>query len=160
DYLAENADALPHLFNPNQVTIIAVTDTADGNFKIVLFVVEVRMFAPKIVLHTAAAQIWSRERIGDGARFRNDANVTGPIDKDLVAGQQAIDFIQLRNEPVEKGFQLWDESRRQVADLSADARIGSGKSRAGQQFKQVIEFLPFGEGVEEHSHGPEVECHC
>ena len=47
-----------------------------------------------------------------------------------------IDLVQLRNEIVEKFFELRDERVRQIADLSADARVGSGEARAGQQFEQ------------------------
>src|SRR6478735_6953955 len=49
DDLSQNAHALPHLFHPNQVAIVAIARAADHDVEIVIFVVEVRMFAAQIV---------------------------------------------------------------------------------------------------------------
>src|SRR5689334_20374558 len=108
------------------------------------------MFAAEIVLDAAAPQIRPGERVGDRAILGNNSNVTSAIDENFVPSEQSIDLIQLRNESIKKCFQLRNKRWRKIADLSADARVGSGESRARQQLEQVIEFLALGEGVEKY----------
>ena len=52
-----------------------------------------------------------------------------------------------------------DERFRQIANLTADARVGSGETRAGQKLEEIIEFLALGEGVEKDRHRAEIERH-
>ena len=66
---------------------------------------------------------------------------------------------RLRNEFVEKFFELRDESFRKIADLSADARVRSGEARAGQQFEKIVKFFALGERVEKNRHRAEIERH-
>ena len=61
--------------------------------------------------------------------------------------------------PSRNCFELRDEAFRQIANLAADARVGSGETRAGQQLEKIIEFLALGEGVEKHRHRAEIERH-
>ena len=79
--------------------------------------------------------------------------------KILFRVSKLIDLIELGDEAVEERLQLRDERLRQVANLSADSRVGSGEARAGQQFKQIVELLALGEGVEENRHRAEIERH-
>src|SRR5206468_8831408 len=58
NHLPQNFYALPHLLDPHQVAIVAIARASDYHFEIVLFVIEIRMFAPQIVFNTAAAQNW------------------------------------------------------------------------------------------------------
>ena len=58
-----------------------------------------------------------------------------------------------------KRLELRDERFRQIANLTADARVGSGEARAGQQLEEIIEFLALGEGVEKDRHRAEIERH-
>ena len=48
---------------------------------------------------------------------------------------------------------------RQIADLAADAGVGSGEARAGEELEKIVEFFALGEGVEEHRHRAEIERH-
>ena len=75
------------------------------------------------------------KRVSDGAIFRNHADVACAIDKDAIAREQPVHFIQLRNELIEKFFQLRNKGVRQIADLAADARVGGGEARAGEQLE-------------------------
>src|SRR5437879_4121474 len=56
DHLAQNPNALPHLFDAHQITIVAIAGTADHDIEIVLLVIEIGMFAPQVVLDAARAQ--------------------------------------------------------------------------------------------------------
>ena len=117
------------------------------------------MFAAKIMLDAAGAQVWSGKRVSDRAIPRNHADLPRSIDENAISGEEFVDLIELRNETVEKLFELRDETFRQIADLTAHAGIGCGESRAGQEFEEIIKFLALGEGVEKHRHGAEIERH-
>ena len=54
------------------------------------------------MIDAAAAEIRARERVGDRAVFRDDANVAGAIDEDAIARQQLVDLVELRDEIVEE----------------------------------------------------------
>ena len=60
---------------------------------------------------------------------------------------------------IEKLFELRDESFRQIADLTADARVGSGEARAGEELEQIVDLFALGEGVEKNRHRAEIERH-
>src|SRR2546423_8289840 len=92
DDLPQDSDALAHFFDPHQVAIVTITGAADHNFEIVVLVIEIRMFAPQIVLDSAAAQIRSRKRIRNRAIFRDHTDVFCSIDKNFVPSQQLIAF--------------------------------------------------------------------
>ena len=117
------------------------------------------MFAAQIVLDAAAAQVRTGKRVGDRAIPRNHADVSRAIDEDAISREELVDLIELRNEIIEKLLELRDETFRQIANLTADARVGSGEARAGQEFEKIIEFLALGEGVEKHRHRAEIERH-
>ena len=82
---------------------------------------------------SAAAQVRAGERIGNGAIGWDHANVAGAIDKNAIAGEEVIAFIELGAKGLEKLFQLRDKIRGQIADLSAHACITGGETRAGEQ---------------------------
>src|SRR5713101_4371181 len=111
------------------------------------------------MLDAAAAQDWTRKRVGDGAIFCDYGDVSCAIDKNAVSGQEAINFIKLRNEIVEKFLELRDEILRQIANLAADARVRRSEARAGEKFEKVVEFFALGEGVKEHGHRTKIERH-
>ena len=111
------------------------------------------------MIDPAAPEIRPRERVGDRALARDHADVARPINEDAVAGEKPVDLVELRDEIVQKFLQLRDECFRQIPNLTADARVGSGEARSGQEFEQIIEFLAFGEGVEKNRHRAEVERH-
>ena len=48
---------------------------------------------------------------------------------------------------------------RQIADLSAHARIGSREPRAGQELEKIVKFFALGERVEKNRHRAEIERH-
>ena len=97
------------------------------------------MFAAQIVLDAAAAQVRAREAVGNRAVLRDDANVPRAIDEDAIARQELVDLVELRDEIVEELLELRDERFRQIANLSADARVGGGEARAGQKLEKIIE---------------------
>src|ERR1051325_8437006 len=99
------------------------------------------MLSAQVVINSAAAQVWSGQGIGDGAIFRNHRNVFCSIDKNLVPGQQFVAFVEAGSEIIEKLRQLRNEILRQIANLSAHTRVRGGKTRAGQQFEQIIKLF-------------------
>ena len=117
------------------------------------------MFAPQIMFDPASAQIRAGERISNRALLRDYADVFGSIDKNLVARQQSVALVQTRLEIVEEFLQLRGETLGQIANLSAHAGIGSGKTRACEQLEKVIKFFALGERVEEDRHRTEIERH-
>ena len=88
DHLPQDARALPHLFQPNEVAIVAVARRSDDHFEIVVLVIEIGMFAPQIVFDSAAAQIRPGKSVGDGAVSWDDADVLRAIDENAIARQE------------------------------------------------------------------------
>ena len=60
------------------------------------------MFAAQIVFDPTAPQIRSGKRVGNRAVFCNDGDVLRSIDKDAIAREQLIAFIEARNKFVEE----------------------------------------------------------
>ena len=159
DRLPQDPHALPHLLDAHQITIVTIACTANHHVEVVLAVIEIRMFPPQIVFDPASAQVWAGEGISNRALLRDDANVPGAIHENFVPGQQPVALVQARLEIVEEFFQLWNELLRQITDLPAHARVGSGKSRAGEQLEKIIKFFALGERVKENRHRPKIERH-
>src|SRR5262245_41815398 len=51
---------LPHLLDPQQVTVVTVSFCPNGDVEIELIVNQIRPRSSQIELHTAATQVWSR----------------------------------------------------------------------------------------------------
>ena len=115
EQLPQNVRALPHLFQAHQIAIVAVARGADRDLEIVFFVIEIRMLPAQIVIDAAAAQVRAGEAVGDGAIFRDHADVARAIDEDAIPREEVIDFVELRDEVVEKLAQLREERVRQIA---------------------------------------------
>src|SRR5437870_340188 len=115
------------------------------------------MFASQIVFDSAATQVRAGEGVRSRALLRDDADVSGSIDKNSVACKQLIAFIETWAEVTEEFFKLGNEILREIADLPAYACIGSGKTRAGEQLEKIIKFFALGECVEEDRHRAEIE---
>ena len=118
------------------------------------------MFASQIVFNPAASQIRPGKRVGNRAIFCDDTDVFRSIDKDAIAREQFIAFIEAWDKFVEELINLRNEILGKIANLSAHARVGSGETRASQQFEKIIKFFALGERVKEDRHGPQVESHC
>src|SRR5262249_46583607 len=97
DDLAKDEHALTHLFDPDQITIVAITRGTNDYLEVILVVIKIRMGASEVVLDPASTQVRSGNGIGYGSVFWNDPNIAGAIDKDSVPREQAIDFVQLRD---------------------------------------------------------------
>src|SRR5437870_3798589 len=117
------------------------------------------MFASQIVFDSAATQVRAGEGVRSRALLRDDADVSGSIDKNSVACKQLIAFIETWAEGIEEFFKLGNEILREIADLPAHACVGGGETRAGQQLEKVIKFFALGKRVEEDRHCTEIESH-
>src|SRR4051794_36730142 len=117
------------------------------------------MLPAQIMFDAASAQIRPGKRVGDRAVARNHANIFGSIDENAVPGQELVDFVELWDEVVQKFAQGRDKRFRQVANLAADARVGSSEARASEQLEKVIQFFALGKCVEERRHRAEIERH-
>src|SRR5439155_12301200 len=126
-----NFPALPHLFDPNEIAIVAVTCRSGHHFEVVLIVIEVRMFPPQIVFDSTATQVRPRKRVSDGTIARDHSDVACAIDKNAIAGEEVVAFIEFRAKRLEEFSQLRNEIRRQIANLSANAGVTGSETRAG-----------------------------
>src|SRR5437867_7269923 len=159
DHLPQNCCALPHFLDSDQIAIITIPRAADHYLKIVLFIIEIRMFAPQIVFDAAGAQNWTRERVSYRAFLRHNADVFRSIDKDAVARQQFVHLVQSGAELIEKFVQHWLEFLRQITDLSANARVRSCEARATEQFAEIVNLFALREGIEKNRHCAKIERH-
>ena len=159
DHLAQDPHALAHFLNPHQITIITIACTADHHVEIIFVVIEIRVFAPQIVVDPASAQVGAGKGVRNRAHLRYHTDVLGPIDKNFVPGQQPVALVQARPEIVEEFFQLRNEALGQIADLSTHSSVRRGEAGAGEQLEQIIKFFALGKSVEKHGHRAEVERH-
>ena len=63
--LTQDFDALTHLFESNQVTIVGIANRPDRDIEIVVLVVEVRLGFSDVVLNAAAANVRTGQTIRD-----------------------------------------------------------------------------------------------
>ena len=88
DHLPQNANALPHFFDANEIAIVAIARAADDHVEVVFVVIEIGMFAAQIVFDAAAAQVRTGKRVSDGAILRDYADVFCAIDEDAIAREE------------------------------------------------------------------------
>ena len=67
DHLPQDSDALPHLLDPHQVTIVTIARAADHYVEIVVVVIQVGMFTPQVVLDAAPTQVRPRKGVRNRA---------------------------------------------------------------------------------------------
>ena len=67
DHLPQDAHALPHFFDADEIAIVAIARAADDDFEVIFLVIEIGMFPAQIVFDAAAAQVRAGKRVGDGA---------------------------------------------------------------------------------------------
>ena len=79
----------------------------------------------------ASAQIWARKGIRNSAIARNYSEIASAIDKNAIAGEEIVAFIELRAKRLEEFSQLRNEIRRQIANLSPNASVTGSETRAG-----------------------------
>src|SRR5919108_544179 len=77
DRLLDDAHALAHLLQPDQVALVAVAVAADGDVEGEAVVERVRLDAAHVVGHAARAQEWARHAEGDGALGAERADAAG-----------------------------------------------------------------------------------
>src|SRR5438477_9461819 len=63
--LTQNAHALTHFLDPDQVSVITIPGAANHHVEVVAVVIQVGMFSSKIVLDAATAKVWTGYRIGN-----------------------------------------------------------------------------------------------
>src|SRR5262249_56172789 len=93
--------------------------------EVVLVIIEIRMFPSQIVFDSTAAQVRAGDRVGNGAIARDHANVAGTIDKNAIAGEEIIAFIELGAEGLEKLLQLPDKIPPHIPHLPPHPRIST-----------------------------------
>ena len=150
---------MPHLFDADEIAVIAITGRSDDDIKVILVVVKIRMFSSQIMLDATSAKVWTGKGVSDGTIARNDPDVLGSIDKDAIAREEAIAFLQAWREALEKGIELWNKIRRQVANLATNSRVGGCETGSGEKFTEIVNLFAFLKSVEKYCHRPKVERH-
>src|SRR5207253_2289993 len=64
-YLTQDFRTLPHLLDPDEIAVVAITDRSENDIKIVLIIVEIRMFTSQIVLDAAPAKVRTGKGVSD-----------------------------------------------------------------------------------------------
>ncbi len=156
DDLSEDFVALSHFLETDEVAVVGIADGAEGDIEVVLLVAEVRVGFTDVVVDAGGAEVGAGEAEGDGAFFGDDADVLGTVEEDLVPREELIDFVELVGDVIEELVEFREEVGREVADLAPDAGVAGGEAGSGEDFAEVVDFLAFGERVEEDGHGTAV----
>lgn len=154
--LAANFDGLAHFLHADLVACVAVAFFGDGDVELVLFVAEVGAIFAEVARNARGAEVRASDAPVDGVFGRNHADVGHAVDEDFVGIEELGDFVDGGGAFIEEGAHGLLEAGWHVAELTADAGERSGETCAGELFAEVVDFLAFGEGVEEDGHGADV----
>ena len=156
DHLTDDLDRLTNFFHSDEIAVVAITVFRNGDIELVFLVAEIRAVPAKVTVDATGAQIWPRHAVADGVFFADHSDITHALEVDLVLVEKSGNFAHRCFAFVEELKNILIESFGKVADLAADAGVGSGESRSGDFLTEVVDFFALGEGVEEDGHRADV----
>jgi hypothetical protein len=87
----------------------------------------------------------------------DDSDALGPAAIDVVLGQQPLELVDLRREPIEELLDLRMEPARQVLAQAADADVAREEAEAGNQLVDVEQQLTLADRIEQHRDGADFQ---
>ena len=102
DGLDEDFVGLAQLFKADEVAVVTIADRTQRNVEVEVFVSEIGVGFPQIVVDSGSAQIGPGEAVGEGTVGFDNADVLGAVEEDLVPGEEIVDFVEVLGEFVEE----------------------------------------------------------
>src|SRR5258707_15782219 len=110
----QNASALAHFFDTQQVTVIAVSSRADRHLELQLLINQIWLGLAQIVLDPARPQVRPAQAEINSILFRNDPNALRAIHENAVPREKRFRLIEIHHYLAQKLATLLDPTRRQV----------------------------------------------
>ena len=155
--LLDDPHRLAHLLHPDAVAVVAVAHGADRDLKVEVRVGEDGIDLAQVPWLAGGAQ----QRPGDPqvqqSLARDDADVLGPSQEDLVAVQDRLVLVDPRGHLGAEGAGLALEADGDVLEDASDLEVAGVHPLPGRQLEQVEDPVAVPEAVEEHRHRAEVE---
>ena len=155
--LLEDPDRLAHLGDPAAVAVVAVADGPDGDLEVDLVVGEEWVGLPQVPRLAGRAQ----KRAGDAeleqALARDDPDVLGALEEDLVLVEQRLELVDARGHDLDELAQLPLEAQRDVLEDAADLEVARVHPLAGRHLEHVEHRVALAEAVPEHRDRAEVQ---
>ena len=150
--LADDAQALAHLFHSNQVTAIRVAAVAHRHLEVVVLIATIRHVTAQIPIDAAAAQHGAGHAHVDGFRPAQHADTFQAFTPERPLCQHLFVLIDVARHHFEELAQAFQKGGRQVLPDAADADITEREPGATDHLKEIEDPLPFTGGVHEQAH--------
>ena len=158
DGLLQDAQALAHLINADEVAVVHIAVIAHGHVEVKAVVNAVGVGPADVVRHARSPQHRTRGGEGDGFLRREHAHADGPALDELALRQIPVQLIHLPRQPV--GDQLHQFLPGVLGDVpghTAKTEVVVHHTGAGDRLKHVQDELPLLNGVQGRGEeGPQV----
>src|SRR5271157_3394567 len=145
------------LGHAHQISRVNVSVLRDWDVELEVLISAVRLVAPQVDIHATA----SLRRTGCakcdcifGGEVRH---ALGAIHPNWIAGQQALVFINVRREAIEKTLHAVEETQWRLKRKSTNAEVRGHHALARNRFEQAQHVFTLAEAIEEDRHGADVQ---
>ena len=139
--LADDGNALPHLFLAHGEPIVRIAVGAYGNDEVEVLVAAVGVGNAHVVIHTRSAQVGSGEAVGQCPLSADGSTADGAVHEDAVAQQHAVEFLQTCRQFIHDVADAFPCQVAEVALPTADAAHIGGEARAADLLVDVVDLL-------------------
>jgi len=154
--LADDANRLPHLLDPDHVSIVGITGLTDRHLEIDFVVAVVRKDLPNIPFHAGATKRRSCQPPFDGLVGTDDTDTDGALLPDPVLGQQIFVLVDVGVETVSQLGATVEPPIRQLEGDSTDLHGVQGQPSAAVFLEEIENGIAFTEGIEERRDGADI----
>lgn len=158
--LADDAEALAHFFNADEVAVVAVGVLAGRDVEIELVVGGVGLGLAEVPGEAGGAEDGAGDGVGLAVGGGEDADAFEAVDPDGILGEEAFVFVEAGGEGGAKGEEFGLEGVMEFVLEAADAEGVGGEAGAAVVLEDLEDIFTLAHGVEEGGHGAEVEGGC
>src|SRR6185436_18749314 len=155
--LLDDLDRRPHLLDPDAVAVVRVSVRQYGHAKVDPVVEEVRVIAAEIPVDPGGPQHRPRLPERDRIRAIQQSESASAVLPDLVLFEQAVVVVDRLWHPLDELAALGIEARRDVLREPAGLEVPRVHAVAGDELREIEDYLAFAERVPEHRDRSELE---
>ena len=121
--LLRDPDALPHLLDAYEITIVDVAVRARRDVELVGLVAQIGERPAHVVADAHCTRDRADEAVGDRIFLAEDADTAGALHPDLVLREQVLILVNFLGKGVDKLLYLLEKAQRRIKRQPADAEV-------------------------------------